>query len=631
MDEWSNLAKIIYKRTYSRKNEEGTSESWNQTVERAIRGNINIVDSQYIEDDEPNQLEYLLSNRKAGPAGRGWWFSGAPAQNRIGGKALCNCWFLQADDPFNYVRAQDLLMLGGGVGLSVEHRFVTKMPHVIPGVKIVHQDTKDADFIVPDSREGWNALLSNIIESYFISGKSFSYSTILVRGKDEPIRGFGGSSSGPGPLNNCINNLTNIISNRSGRHLRPVDAADILCAIADMVVAGNVRRSALIILGDPWDKEFLRCKRFDLGNVPSYRARANFSVVTDDVDDLHPSFWKTYEHGEPFGIVNRRTIQRFGRLGEERLDTATGLNPCAEATLEDAEPCNLQEIWLPRIKDLEELKLASRLMHRWGKRVTCISYNDKKIQEVVERNRRVGTGITGCLQSNLFDPNSLNCAYKIIEQENKEYSKMLGIRKSIRTTVVKPSGTLSLVGDVTPGIHPSYSKFYIRRVRFNSTDTLLPLLREAGHHIEPEKRFDGSLNHDTQVVSFPVETPDGVPCADSGWSLEDQLNTLLFAQKYWSDQAVSCTIYYSKNDIPFIKGWLSKHIKDIKSISFLLHSDHGFEQAPLEAVDEKMYNRISNKITPLVNLDREEISGYGISSDEISDQLECEGGVCPVK
>jgi ribonucleoside-triphosphate reductase len=324
MSNWSNLAKVVYKRTYARK-DYGALENWSDTVERVIYGNVT---GHEVSPQEIERLRYYLTERKAGPAGRGWWYSGAPSHKKLGGVALNNCWFTAGDDWSNFVLAQDLLMLGGGVGMSVEHRFVSKLPKVKRDVHIVNRDSKDADFIVPDSREGWNELTRRILESYFDTGKSFSYSTVCIRPAGEPISGFGGSSSGPKPLIAFVEKLCTILNARGGKHVKPLDAADILCSIAEMVVAGNVRRSAIIILGDPWDKEYLKAKRWDLGNIPTQRAMANFSVVVDDVDDLHPLFWKTYEEGEPFGIVNRTNMQKYGRMGEEKYDPAIGVNPC---------------------------------------------------------------------------------------------------------------------------------------------------------------------------------------------------------------------------------------------------------------------------------------------------------------
>ena len=620
MSNWSNLAKVVYKRTYARK-DNGTLENWADTVERVIAGN---VQGHNVTAEEIERLRYYLMNRKAGPAGRGWWYSGAPSHKKLGGVALNNCWFVAGDEWNNFVLAQDLLMLGGGVGMSVEHRFVSKLPRLKKDVNIVSKDTKDADFIVPDSREGWNELTRRVLEAYFVTGKSFSYSTVCIRPAGEQIKGFGGVSSGPKPLVTYIDKLVALLKSREGRHLRPVDAADILCSIGEMVVSGNVRRSAIIILGDPWDKEYLKAKRWDLGNIPTQRAMANFSVVVDDVEDLHPLFWKTYEQGEPFGLVNRKNIQKFARMGELKPDTAVGVNPCAEATLEDGEPCNLQEIALPNLLNEEEFIQAARLMHRWGKRVTMETYHQPKCDAVVKRNRRIGTGITGCLQSPLFTPESLDRAYAAIQKENREYSKELNIPESIRTTVIKPSGTISKVMDCYEGVHPAYSRYIIQRVRFSGSDPLLPLLKEAGHYMEPTIRFDGTLDHNTQVVDFYVAAPESAPVADENWTTWKQLDVVKMAQKHWADQAVSVTVYYKREELDELKNWLKDNLKYLKTISFLCHSEHGFKQAPKEKISKEQYEKLSSKIKP-INIDN------GVGDGDLLSSMECEGGACPVK
>lgn len=621
MKQQSNLAKVVFTRTYARQ-DNGKLENLEDVVDRVIKGNLRNIPGEFILPGEEERLRYFMLNIKAMGAGRVLWFCGAPSHEKLGGAALNNCWVVTIDLWENLVIAADLLMLGGGVGASVEHRFVSKLAKVRRGVKIVHIHAKDADYIVPDSREGWCELIYRCLESFFVTGKCFSYSTICLRGAGEPIRGFGGKASGGLPLIQFVEKLCTILQAREGRHVRPIDAGDLVCCIGEMVVAGNIRRSAIILVGDPWDKEYLRAKRWDLGVLPTERSCANFSVACDDVDDLHKLFWDTYEHGEPFGIVNRKNIQRYGRIGELKKDTAISVNPCGESTLECYEPCCLQEIFMPNLHDEKEFFEASNLMHRFGKRVTLEHYHRKEIDEVIHRNRRIGTGITGCLQSNLFNPETLDEAYEVIQKENVSYSKQLGIPPSIRTTLVKPSGTLSLVGDCTPGIHPAFSKYYIRRVRFASNDRLIPVLKEAGHHIEPVKRFDGTLDHNTLVVDFYCETPDGTPCADSGFDTWKQLDTLLMAQKHWADQAVSVTVYYRKEEIPEIKKWLSNNLKYLKTISFLCHNDHGFIQAPIEAMSQENYDKAASKIKPI---DFDSISGGDLES------MECEGGICPVK
>lgn len=624
---WSNLAKIVYRRTYARK-DTGQIENWAQTVDRVLAGNFKKVlersDLRKEALEEMKVMKKLMLERKAGPAGRGYWFSGAPAHDRIGGVALNNCWFLTSDNWENFIIAMDLLMLGGGVGLSVEHQFVSKLPRIKKDVSIVHKPTKDADFIVPDSREGWCELFRRVLEAYFVTGKSFSFSTVCVRGYGESISGFGGTASGPLPLVSFVNNISKILGTRAGKSVRPLDAADIICATGEMVVAGNVRRSAIIIIGDPFDKEYLKAKRWDLAPIPTYRSTANFSVVCEDVEnDLSPLFWKTYEQGEAFGLVNRKNIQMYGRMGELKEDTAIGVNPCAEATLSPFEPCNLAEQALANIKDEKEFILSSRMCYRYAKRVTLEHYHHEQVQKVIDKNRRVGVGITGCLESPLFNPKTLDDAYAAIQAEDKKYSAELGVNRSIRTTLIKPSGTMSKVLDQRgEGIHPAFSRFMIQRVRVAANDALIPLLREAGHYMEPVVRFDGSLDPHTLVVDFYLEAPEGTPCADEGFNTWKQLDVLLMAQKHWADQAVSVTVYYKKEELPQIKEWLNNNLKYLKTISFLCHNDHGYKQAPKEAITKEKYEELSQKVK---SIEMEKIEGSDLES------LECESGACPIK
>lgn len=754
MRDWSNLAKIIYRRTYARR-DNGTLETWPQTVERVIRGNVKNFN---VSGKEIATLANLMLARKGGPAGRGLWFSGSPSHDKIGGVALNNCWWVTLDRWDKFVQIQDFLMLGGGVGAGVQHKYVSKLPKIKKGVVIVHKATKDADYIVPDSREGWCELLYRVLDSFFNTGKSFSYSTVCVRGYGEDIKGFGGVASGPKPLVDFVSNLCRIFYSREGKALRPIDAGDIVCATGAMVVAGNVRRSAIILIGDCWDKDYLKAKRWDLGTLPAYRSSANYSVVCDDVDDLHPLFWKTFENGEAFGIVNTKNIQKFGRMGELKVDTATGCNPCqpawatlwgrsgittmgqisvgdeiwsndgwvkvinkvssgvkpvysyctnrgvfhgtnnhrvmslgekvearyatcidvcpppsdehkdiyagiwhksdirwsayiaeeevfditvdgpshtywtdgllvsncGEATLEDGESCNLLEIPLMNLDNHAEFKLAATTLFRYGKRVSLERYHWPTSQATIHRNMRVGVGVTGCLGSKLFTPDILDDVYKAVQRENDLYSAELGVGPSIRTTTIKPSGTWSKLADQGgyEGIHAAYSKYFIQRIRFSSDDALIPLLRAAGHYMEPEYKLDGTYNPSTTVVDFYVRAEDGLPVADEGWDTWKQLDVLKMAQKYWSDQSVSVSVYYNKDEITKIKDWLRSNLSEIKTISFLCHSDHGFVQAPKEAITEAQYTKLSAKVK---NIEIDSIESGDLES------LECVGGVCPVK
>jgi len=206
-----------------------------------------------------------------------------------------------------------------------------------------------------------------------------------------------------------------------------------------------------------------------------------------------------------------------------------------------------------------------------------------------------------------------------IQEENRIYSAELGVPESIRTTVVKPSGTLSILGDCTPGIHPAFAEYYIRRVRFADNSPLIPVLRDAGHKIEPQKNIDGSLDYGTLVVDFPVHMPN-TPTADQMTTWQ-QLDIVKMAQRHWADQSVSVTVYYKKPEIEDLKDWVGNNLKYLKTLSFLCYDDHGFEQAPMEKISKEQYERIANKVKPI-----------NFSGADTGDLLEeCVGGSCPVR
>jgi len=217
----------------------------------------------------------------------------------------------------------------------------------------------------------------------------------------------------------------------------------------------------------------------------------------------------------------------------------------------------------------------------------------------------------------------LDRTYSAIQEENIAYSRELGIAESIRTTVVKPSGTLSLLGDCLPGIHPAYSRYYIRRVRFDKADPLVNALRIAGHPVEQAYGIDGKPDVNTLIVSFPCEAPEGAPIADEGFGTFEQLDVLKFAQSHWADQSVSVTVYYDRASLGKIQTWLRDNLSQIKTVSFLAHSDHGFKQAPLEKLSAEAYEKM---LKPIKRADFEHVP-MGFESD-LSD---CEGTACPAK
>jgi hypothetical protein len=519
----------------------------------------------------------------------------------------------------------DNLMTGGGVGISVETRYVDQLPQLKNSPEIRNVSGYDAEFVVPDNREGWCELIYRVLKAHFITGRNFTYSVAGVRPYGEPIQGFGGTASGPKPLIECVSKIHQILKKASGRKLRPVEAGDIICSIGEMVVAGNVRRSAIILIGDANDVEYLQAKNWSLGNIPNQRAFANYSVIADTFEDLHPEYWQTFFNGEAYGLINRYTLQNHGRIGELLPDNAIGVNPCGETPLQEGEPCNIGDAQLHNLVDVKEFLDGSTLLYRYMKRVALMPYPNEISQKAISQNYRILASLGGCLVSPLFESKTLDEVYQHIQKQDYIYSKELGVDLSIRTTGMKPGGTGQKVADAMgyEGIHPALSRHFIQRIRIAANDPLIPLLRDAGHHIEPVERFDGTLDHNTLVVDFYQQAPEGFPVADEDWDTWKQLEVVKKVQKYWADNSVSVTVYYKKEEIEKIKNWLETNFNEIKTISFLCHSDHGFVQAPKQSISAEAYETLTKKIKPL---DTDTLMG-----DNLLEGTECAGGVCPVR
>lgn len=337
---WSTVGLLTYKRTYSRKlnendGEGAPTEEFPDTVERVLKACQEQLNTGFSESELERLRKYFLQ-LKCSVAGRFLWQLGTGTVDRLGLASLQNCAFTVVDNPIvPFTWAMDMLALGSGVGFNIQRQHVNKLPEVREWFKApTRVDHGGADFIIPDSREGWVRFLAKTLKAAFLSERAekgtFTYSTQAVRGKGTPIKGFGGVASGPEDLCWGIGKISEVLAKRSGRKIRPVDALDIMNIIGHIIVAGNVRRSAQIAIGDCDDIEFLLAKRWDLGNIPSWRAMSNNSVVCDDIRDLGDYFWQGYEgKGEPYGLINLKLSRKMGRLGETQYPDpeVMGYNP----------------------------------------------------------------------------------------------------------------------------------------------------------------------------------------------------------------------------------------------------------------------------------------------------------------
>ena len=621
---WGEVGYATFKRTYARPIK-GRTEEWPETIERVIEACNKQLGCDF-NKTEQKKIRNMMMNLKGTVAGRFLWQLGTKTVDRLGLPSLQNCAFTVVDEPVRpFTWAFEMLMLGSGVGFNIQREHVYQLPKVKKKVKVYRNDVNDADFIVPDSREGWVELLRRVMEASFVTGEGFSFATHLIRSKGSPIKGFGGTASGPQDLVWGMEEINKVLNSRSGKRLNPVHCLDIMNIIGKIVVAGNVRRSAQIALGDHDDIEYLRAKRWDLGGIPNWRAMSNNSVVCPDINYLPEEFWEGYKgNGEPYGLINLSASRRMGRTGEVQYPDpdVMGYNPCAEQSLAPFETCCLAEIFLPNIESEEELKEVATLLYRINKHSLAIPCSLKETEDIVHKNMRMGIGVTGYLQASDEQKGWLTDCYAYLRSYDKEYSRLSGFPTSVKLTTVKPSGTLSLLAGVTPGAHPGYSEYYIRRIRMAADSELVGVCRNNGYHVEYVRNFDGTEDHSTQVVSFPCKFPKGTKFAGD-MSAIDQLKVIKELQANWSDNAVSVTIYYRKEELKDIKAWLAENFVNVKSVSFLLHNDHGFDQAPLEEIDKKTYDKLKKTTKPITSL--EDIKMEDIQIDD------CAGGACPVR
>ena len=621
---FGGLGEVVYLRTYSRRIEElGRNETWTESIVRAIDGAIEI--GAPLTQEQAEKLFDHMFYLRCSLSGRALWQLGTPLVKQFSGTSLNNCYFTNIEAVEDIELLIDYLMLGGGVGFSVERSKIHELPKIKPNVTITHERSNDADIIVPDSRTGWRRLLHSVLKSYFDTGKSFSYSTILVREFGAPLKTFGGTASGPGALIDGIEDICKVMKNREGKKLRSIDVLDICNIIGKIVVSGSSRRSAQIAIGDPDDVLFIRAKNWSTGNVPAYRANSNNSIYADHFDEILPELWKGYDgSGEPYGLVNRRLARSYGRLGERKVDnTIEGFNPCAEIGLGDGESCNLSTLFLPNIESYEQFCEVSELLYMVQKSITRMNYPYDKTTDIVRKNARLGQSITGILQCTEEQVSWLSPAYKKLEALDKEYSKEHGFPTSVRLTTVQPSGTLSLLPGVTPGIHPAFAPYYTRRVRFGAADALVDACRKRGYKVQWDIGIDGREDHTRYVVEFPCQSPTGSVLASEMTAIQ-QLEWVKKMQTEWADNAVSVTVYYRKEELSSIKEWLTANYdSSVKSVSFLLHADHNFPLPPYEEITKEQYEKSVSKIDFTIPL--QSATGGMLDLDD------CSTGACPVR
>lgn len=627
---WGEIGYIVFKRTYARRLKEDDANSKTEELWQVIQRELDASDKQlnvgFTEEEKKRYFETRMQ-LKWSVAGRFMWQLGTRTVKTLGLPSLQNCAGVVVDEPIRpFTWTFEMLMLGSGVGYNIQRENVDKLPKLKGKIKIERVDTADADFIVPDTREGWVKLMGKTLKAHFYGGEGFTYSTQLIRSKGAPIKGFGGTASGPEELCWGIEEIHKILNSRSGKKLRPIDCLDIMNIIGFIVVSGNVRRSAQLAIGDHDDIDFLKAKRWDLGAIPNWRAMSNNSVAApEDTDQLPQEFWDTYEQGEPYGLINLRLSRECGRIGEFQYPdpNVKVYNPCAEQSLQNYETCCLGMVYLPNINTYEEFLEVLTYSYRMCKHSLALHCSLKETEKIVNENMRMGIGVPGYLQATEEQKSWLSPAYEWLRAYDVEYSAAHGFPISIKLTTSKPDGTNALLPGITPGclVNPA-GPYYIRRVTISTDSPLLAVCRASGYQIEPRKNFDGSDDRNSMIVSFPCKVPETTPIAGN-FSWKDQADVIRRVQKEWSDNSVSCTVTYKKEDLPEIKAYLKEHFRhEIKTISFLLYNDHGFAQAPYETITKEQYEQMLIGTTPISSVD--------VINDafEVSD---CATGACPIR
>ena len=591
------FGEATYYRTYSRLRPDGSQEHWPDTVVRVINGIMSVRKHHYIahllewKEEQWQQFAYRLAlsmfDMKWLPPGRGLWVMGTDYVYERGGAALNNC---GAVDTTELALAadwtMDMLMCGVGVGFNTAWKG--------EGVKLPSK-SRPIRFTIPDSREGWVASVRLLIESYTKGGAWFEFDYDQIRPAGSPIHGFGGTASGPGPLKQLHERIEGFLDRFC---LNETDAtrcvADVFNAIGACVVAGNVRRSAEISLGSVDDDTFL-----DLKDYTKHPERAdigwmsNNTVIltkTEEFQQLPEIAERIRNNGEP-GIMNLINVQKYSRYGREDPDKAWLANPCSEIPLESFELCNLAEVFSARCDGEDEFYEALEFATFYASTVSLLPTHRSETNAIVVRNRRIGISLSGV--ADILDAlgateltRRLRKGYKLVKTKNAELAAEAGIPASVRVTTVKPSGTISQLVGVSSGMHFPTFQYAIRRMRVGNDSPICKVLTESGVPNEPD-----TYSENTTVFEFPID--QGKTRKATAVSAWEQFSFLAMLQREWSDNMVSCTVYFDpKTEGPQIEHMLAQYAPIIKSVSMLPHSDAGaYKQMPYEGITKEEYEK----------------------------------------
>ena len=631
---------FIHKSRYARWLEtENRRETWEETVKRYFDFFEGHLGSKAKKDRE--KLENAVLNMDIMPSMRSLMTAGeALERDNVAGY---NCAYLAVNKPRAFDECLFILMCGTGVGFSVERREVEKLPEVPDELF----DT-DTTLHVADSKIGWAKAYKELI-SMLYSGQIPKWDMTKVRPAGERLKTFGGRSSGREPLDNLFRFTIEVFQNATGRKLSSIECHDIMCKVAEIVVVGGVRRSALISLSNLTDERMRKAKSGQWWLDNTQRALSNNSVVYTERPDVN-IFLKEWmsliesKSGER-GIFNRVAAKKqVEKLGDRRDNNYNfGTNPCSEIILRDKEFCNLTEVVI-RPEDTpdtlkEKVRLAT-ILGTWQATLTNFRYLSKEWKSNCEEEALLGVSLTGIMDNQYTNgtygkekthqlyqeqvPGILRDLKDVAIGTNKEIAKKLGIQPSAAITCVKPSGTVSQLVDAASGIHARHSKYYIRTVRGDKKDPLCQFLVEKGIPYES----DVTKPDHTWVFSFPIKTAEDAICRNDKSAIE-QLEFWKLYQEHWCEHKPSVTITVKDSEWIEVGAWVYKNFDMISGISFLPYSDHSYKQAPYQECDEEQYNDMVKKMP--TDIDWNELSKYEVEDNTRgSQEYACTGDKCEV-
>lgn len=639
----NSVGEITFLRTYSRIKNDGTKERWWEVCRRVVEGMYSLQKDHCKTNRLPwndNKAQRSAQDAydrmfhfKWTPPGRGLWMMGTPlVMEQKNSAALQNCAFVSTGDmtktdpsaPFTFL--MEASMLGVGVGFDTkgaDKDFTIYQPNSLDGFPVI--------YTIPDTREGWVESVRLLLDSYLKPNHAimdFNYDEIRPAG--EPIKTFGGTAAGPDPLKKLHNAIRGLFESRKGDKLTTLDILDISNLIGVCVVSGNVRRSAELALGSLDDESFLNAKNYE---AAPYRSEwgwmSNNSVAVNVGQDLTPIVEGIARNGEP-GVVWMDVSRKFGRLIDGPNDKdwrVAGYNPCAEQSLESFEMCTLVEGYIGRHESLEDFRRTLKVAYLYAKTVTLLPTHWQRTNAIMQRNRRIGMSISGI--ANFADNHGMTKlrtwmdeGYATIQAYDKSYSEWLCIRESIKTTTVKPSGTVSILAGESPGVHwAPGGEFFNRGIVFSKDDPMVTLLRQAGYSVETS-----AYSPETSVfVQFPVHS--NAKRNDKQVTLFEKANLAVLAQRYWSDNSVSVTLSFNKEtEGEHVGTVLHMHEGQLKTVSFLPQGNDTYEQMPYQEIESEEYEDASYK---LFRLDLNPIYN-GDALDAIGEEF-CTTDACDIK